>query len=68
MSVNISINPKSPSELEALPTTVDDLLTLLDQAFPNVSPKYDEELKDFYYRAGQRSVVNWVFHLQERTE
>jgi len=68
MSVNITINPKSASELEALPDNVDDLIALLDQAFPNTSPKYEEELKDFYYRAGQRSVVNWVLHLQQRTQ
>ena len=68
MSVHISINPKAASELEALPDNVDELIELLDKAFPNVSPKYHEELKDFYYRAGQRSVVDWVLHLQERTE
>jgi len=49
------------SDRVGLPLTADDML---EEAFPNKSPQIHESEKELYYRAGQRSVVEYLIHLR----
>jgi hypothetical protein len=40
--------------------TVDQLLAELEDVFPPVNPTPDTSLSNVMYRAGQRSVVEWI--------
>ena len=40
--------------------TVDQLLAELEDVFPPVNPTPDTSLSNIMYRAGQRSVVEWI--------
>jgi len=40
--------------------TVDQLLAELEDVYPPVNPTPDTSLSQIMYRAGQRSVVEWI--------
>ena len=55
-----------PNTLEAiLGPNLDQLIQELDEYFPPVNPTPETELNQIMYRAGQRSIVEW---LKQRTE
>lgn len=55
-----------PNTLEAiLGPNLDQLIQELDEYFPPVNPTPETELSQIMYRAGQRSIVEW---LKQRTE
>ena len=47
-----------------LPPSTEELVQQLDEAFPNKSPQLHESEKELYFRAGQRSVVEFLIHKQ----
>lgn len=51
-----------------LPTTVEDLVKLLNEVYPEKSPVLSDDTKTIYFKAGQRDVVNFVNTLKERSE
>ena len=52
-----------------LPTTADQLIDLIDQAFPLKNPPKDATLSSVHRDAGRRDVVDWLRALQqERSE
>jgi len=51
--------------LEAQGLQLSSIMNELDEYFPVVTPTPDTELNTIMYRAGQRSVVEW---LQQRLE
>jgi hypothetical protein len=52
----------------ALPETVDDLIDLCDQLYPARSPLPTETHEALMYRGGQRSVVEFLIELKNRSE
>ena len=50
------------------PHTADDLLEILKEAYPPTSPQQDETYEHLMFRGGQRSVVDWLIVLKERSE
>lgn len=55
-------------QIESLPVTVDDTVAMLDQLFPELSARLEWSEKEIWFRAGQRSVVNWLLELKRREE
>ncbi len=51
-----------------LPTTVDDLIKLLNEVYPEQSPNLNDDTKTIYFKAGQRDVVRFINTLKERQE
>jgi len=51
-----------------LPTTVDDLVKMLNKIYPEKSPSLEDDTKTIYFKAGQRDVVNFINTLKERSE
>ena len=51
-----------------LPTTVEDLVKLLNEVYPEKSPVLSDDTKTIYFKAGQRDVVNVINTLKERSE
>jgi len=51
-----------------LPTTVEDLIKLLNKIYPEKSPVLSDDTKTIYFKAGQRDVVNFINTLKERSE
>lgn len=51
-----------------LPQTVDDLIKLLNEVYPEKSPSINDKPNQIYFQAGQRDVVNFINTLKERTE
>ena len=51
-----------------LPDTVDEVITLLDELFPERSPSVEENNNRLMFRGGQRSVVNFLLELKHRSE
>jgi len=51
-----------------LPATVNDLIKLLTEVYPEKSPRIHEKLEDLYFRAGQADVINFILTLKERAE
>ena len=43
-----------------LTLTVDNLLLEMEDVFPPVNPTPDTDLNQVMYRAGQRSVLEWI--------
>tara|TARA_R110000822_G_scaffold20594_4_gene65872 strand:+ start:726 stop:911 length:186 start_codon:yes stop_codon:yes gene_type:complete len=56
------------SEDLVLPIKVDDLVTMLNEVFPEKSPSLTEDTKTIYFKAGQRDVVRFINTLKERSE
>ncbi len=55
-------------QVEALPVKTDDTLALLNQLFPELSARLEWSEKEIWFRAGQRSVVNWMLELKRRED
>ena len=55
-------------QIESLPASVDDTLMMLNQLFPEMSARLEWSEKEIWFRAGQRSVVNWLLELKRREE
>ncbi len=51
-----------------LPTTVDELVKLLNKVYPEKSPILTDNPNKIYFEAGQRDVVKFINMLKERTE
>ena len=51
-----------------LPRKVTDLIKLLNEIYPEASPSKEDELKDMYFKAGQRDVVRFINNLKERSD
>ena len=56
------------NQIESLPVSVDDTLAMLNQLFPEMSARLEWSEKEIWFRAGQRSVVNWLLELKRREE
>ena len=51
-----------------LPTTVDELVKLLNKVYPEKSAVLTDNPNKIYFEAGQRDVVKFINMLKERTE
>lgn len=51
-----------------LPSTVDDLIELLNKVYPEKSPSINDKTHQIYFEAGQRDVVKFINMLKDRTE
>lgn len=51
-----------------LPTTVDELVKLLNTVYPEKSPNVKDKVNEIYFQSGQRDVVKFINTLKERTE
>ena len=49
-----------------LPKTVPQFIKLLNTIYPEQSPDLSDEMKDIYFKAGQRDVVRFINQLKER--
>jgi hypothetical protein len=49
-----------------LPNTSKQLVKLLNEIYPESSPNISDEVKDMYFKAGQRDVVRFLNELVER--
>tara|TARA_R100001463_G_scaffold103119_2_gene157420 strand:+ start:748 stop:951 length:204 start_codon:yes stop_codon:yes gene_type:complete len=49
-----------------LPNTSKQLVKLLNEIYPESSPNISDEVKDIYFKAGQRDVVRFLNELVER--
>ena len=58
----------STQQIESLPVTVDETLAMLDQIFPELSARLEWSEKEIWFRAGQRSVINWLLELKRRED
>jgi len=50
----------------SLPNTVPQLIKLLNTVYPERSPDLSDEMKDIYFKAGQRDVVRFINELKDR--
>ena len=53
-------------EETTLPKTVPQFIKLLNSLYPEKSPDISDEMKDIYFKAGQRDVVRFINQLKER--
>ena len=53
-------------EETTLPKTVQQFIKLLNSLYPEQSPDISDEMKDIYFKAGQRDVVRFINQLKER--
>ena len=51
-----------------LPHSVDELIDLLDEVYPDKSPLNSETYEQLVWRGGQRSVVDFIIELRNRAE
>jgi len=51
-----------------IPNTVDELIDMLDEVYPDKSPSVHETFEQLIYRGGQRSVVDFINELRNRAE
>jgi hypothetical protein len=47
---------------------VDELIKVLDKIYPEKAPELKDNEKTVWFKAGQRSVVNWLIDLKKRSE
>ena len=59
---------QNPLEEIQLPYTVDELIKVLDKIYPDRSPSLKDNEREVWFKAGQRSVVNWLIELKKRSE
>jgi len=52
----------------SLPYSVDDLIKKLDEVYPEQSALLNWTTQEVWFKAGQRSVVNWLLELQRREQ
>ena len=51
-----------------LPYTVEELVKTLDKVFPEKSSDLKDSERTVWFKEGQRSVVNWLIELKNRSE
>jgi hypothetical protein len=51
-----------------MPETISDLITILDETFPSFNPTLDMNSDEIRFKAGQRSVVEWLLRLKKEQE
>ena len=51
-----------------LPYPVEELVKTLDKVFPEKSADLKDSERTVWFKAGQRSVVNWLIELKNRSE
>ncbi len=51
-----------------LPYTVEELINVLDKIYPEKAPELKDNEKTVWFKACQRSVVNWLKDLKTRSE
>lgn len=51
-----------------LPNSSADLLKLLIKSFPPTTPVLGMTQDEIWYRAGQRSVIDWLIQIKDRDE
>ena len=61
-------NNQNPLEEIQLPYTVDELIKVLDKIYPDRLPSLKDNEREVWFKAGQRSVVNWLNELKKRSE
>jgi len=61
----MSTSPHTLNLLETVGLQTKTMLSQLDEVFPPVNPNPDTSLEQIMYRAGQRSVVEWIQQQQE---
>lgn len=61
------MNKENNDEL-VLPATVNELIELLNELYPERSPELADDMKSIYFQAGQRDVVRFVNLLKERLD
>ena len=59
---------KTKTDLKSLPIIKEDLINALDELFPEASADLQWSEKEVWFKAGQRSVVNWLKDLKKRSE
>ena len=62
------MSTKENVEYLSLPTDVVQLINILDDIFPEQCANLEWDDREVWFRAGQRSVVNWLLELKRRTE
>ena len=65
---NQNDNNQNPLDEIQLPYTVDELINVLDKIYPDRSPSLKDNEREVWFKAGQRSVVNWLKDLKKRSE
>ena len=55
-------------EILSLPYNVDQLIEILDQVYPDESARLEWTDREVWYKAGQRSVIQWLLELKRREE
>lgn len=55
-------------QLNSLPANVYDLLDILDEVYPEKAASLTWTDREIFYKAGQRSVVNWLLELKRRED
>lgn len=50
------------------PLKSDDLLEILNKSFPQITPVLGMSENEIWYRAGQRSLIDWLIELKYRDE
>ena len=61
-------NNQNPLDEIQLPYTVDELINVLDDIYPERSPSLKDNDREVWFKAGQRSVVNWLKDLKKKSE
>ena len=61
-------NNQNPLDEIQLPYTVDELINVLDNIYPERSLSLKDNDREVWFKAGQRSVVNWLKDLKKRSE
>ena len=61
------MNKDNNDEL-VLPATVNELIELLNELYPERSPELADDMKSIYFQAGQRDVVRLVNLIKERLD
>lgn len=59
---------KNNEEDTQLPYTVEGLVELLEQTYPNKCPALTDTDREIWYKSGQASVVNWLKELLNRSQ
>jgi hypothetical protein len=65
MFINDIVGTDEDQEVK-LPNTSKQLVKLLNEIYPESSPNISDEVKDMYFKAGQRDVVRFLNELVER--
>lgn len=58
---------KKPKEV-TYPESVEDVIKLLDRLYPDRCPDLKMSDREVWYKAGQRSVVDYLLYLKKRYE